>query len=546
MEKSEILLKKLRRLEANMKCPNCLTPAPRGIGFGNVCAKFNTFICDLCKTSHQAISHRVKSSSMSTWTIEEVMALSTDQNGGNEVALHVWLANAPPVGGKYPGGTRPKEGDKVEIFKQFITDCYEHKKFKASTPFSSSTPQPQSEQQNRPKVAVLESKSNSSRQVTSSQSHSSIASTNNQPKSIVTPVQEVDLLAFDSPAEQLSFSTDFGEFECGNSNDFGAFKSEPLTHSPTPTESSNSLLNFGEFTASLPSVPQVASTHSYSSTISVNDCFSNGQPALVTNNSFSVDSFAQTLHSSVTMPSSSTNLSNGQPVLTGSHCFSVDPFAQTLNSSTSMPNFTTQDKQFQTENLLQSQSQRSHVKSNHDLLSLFDQQPNQSLPVTLPSQTPLRMDNSNAISDMGNSRSNMMYSSGNSGYNQIQSSSSSMHPYNNAHGSSQQMGSNNMSDMGGPRGMEPQGNNNRGGNGYTNQQYQPQQQYQQTQPSQQVAYRGIATQQNIPKGPIDSFGFVESVITNQVQSNGMKSNLNGMGGSFTSFPPQPPNGSHTY
>ena len=59
------LLKKLRRLEGNMTCPNCGTQASRGIGFGHVCVKYKTFICDMYKTSHQAISHRVKSISMS-------------------------------------------------------------------------------------------------------------------------------------------------------------------------------------------------------------------------------------------------------------------------------------------------------------------------------------------------------------------------------------------------------------------------------------------------------------------------------------------------
>ena len=37
--------------------------------------KFNTFVCDMCKTSHQAVSHRCKSVSMSTWTMAEVNSL---------------------------------------------------------------------------------------------------------------------------------------------------------------------------------------------------------------------------------------------------------------------------------------------------------------------------------------------------------------------------------------------------------------------------------------------------------------------------------------
>lgn len=76
----------------------------------------------MCKTSHQAISHRVKSVSMSAWTIEEVRELMDGNGGGNAAAKHIWLLNAPPPGGKYPGGQRPRQGDRVEIFKQFVID----------------------------------------------------------------------------------------------------------------------------------------------------------------------------------------------------------------------------------------------------------------------------------------------------------------------------------------------------------------------------------------------------------------------------------------
>jgi transposase-like protein len=46
---AETLLKKIRKLDYNMSCPNCGTQAQVGVGFGNVCVKFKTFICDLCK-----------------------------------------------------------------------------------------------------------------------------------------------------------------------------------------------------------------------------------------------------------------------------------------------------------------------------------------------------------------------------------------------------------------------------------------------------------------------------------------------------------------
>ena len=129
---AEQLLKKLRRLDGNMRCANCDKEAPRGVGFGHVCVKYKTFICDLCKTSHQAISHRVKSVSTSNWSMEEVQELMPEKGGGNEAARRTFLANAPEVGGKYQGGSRPKEGDKIEIYKQFVLDAYEYGKFKGS------------------------------------------------------------------------------------------------------------------------------------------------------------------------------------------------------------------------------------------------------------------------------------------------------------------------------------------------------------------------------------------------------------------------------
>ena len=91
-----------------MTCPNCGTEASRGVGFGHVCVKYKTFICDMCKASHQAISHRVKSVSMSTWTLEEVQELMQERGGGNEVCRQTILASAPPFGKKYNGGKNVK------------------------------------------------------------------------------------------------------------------------------------------------------------------------------------------------------------------------------------------------------------------------------------------------------------------------------------------------------------------------------------------------------------------------------------------------------
>ena len=137
--REELLLKKLRKLEENSRCVNCHAAAPRGIGFGNVCVKFGTFVCDMCKTSHQAVSHRVKSASMSTWTLEEVQALEYPA-GGNAAASMRWLRSAPAPGQSYGRGRRPKAGDDIAVFKQFVVDCYERGLFRSDEPLLARTP----------------------------------------------------------------------------------------------------------------------------------------------------------------------------------------------------------------------------------------------------------------------------------------------------------------------------------------------------------------------------------------------------------------------
>ena len=137
--KEEQLLRRLRKLEANSRCANCHTAAPRGIGFGNVCVKFGTFVCDLCKTSHQAVSHRVKSVSMSTWTLEEVQALEYPV-GGNEAATLRWLRTAPAPGQRSGRSQRPKPGDDIAVFKQFVVDCYDRGLFRSEEPLPEKSP----------------------------------------------------------------------------------------------------------------------------------------------------------------------------------------------------------------------------------------------------------------------------------------------------------------------------------------------------------------------------------------------------------------------
>lgn len=71
--------------------------------------------------------------------MEEVNKLSDSNCGGNAAALHIWLKNAPAYGARYSGGARPKPGDRIDVFKQFVLDCYEHGKFRADTPYAPQT-----------------------------------------------------------------------------------------------------------------------------------------------------------------------------------------------------------------------------------------------------------------------------------------------------------------------------------------------------------------------------------------------------------------------
>lgn len=59
---------------------------------------------------------------MSAWTDAEVAEL---ERKGNDYAKRTWLKNAPPIG----SSGRPREGDDVNVFKRFVVDAYERKRY---------------------------------------------------------------------------------------------------------------------------------------------------------------------------------------------------------------------------------------------------------------------------------------------------------------------------------------------------------------------------------------------------------------------------------
>merc|ERR1719248_292279 len=88
------VLNQLRRLPENKECATC-NHTDR-MGYKDVCMKFKIFVCDDCKSAHQAFSHRCKSVTMSHWTKEEVDVLKTANGGGNAVNRATMLAGVPP------------------------------------------------------------------------------------------------------------------------------------------------------------------------------------------------------------------------------------------------------------------------------------------------------------------------------------------------------------------------------------------------------------------------------------------------------------------
>jgi Putative GTPase activating protein for Arf len=117
---AEDRVKQLAKLKTNTVCPNC--GYEKKFGFGTVCIKFLTFVCNECKSSHQAISHRCKSLTMSSWTNDEVEALA---RGGNLMARRTWLKHAPPEG----TGGRPSHGMDINVYKRFIVQTYEERRY---------------------------------------------------------------------------------------------------------------------------------------------------------------------------------------------------------------------------------------------------------------------------------------------------------------------------------------------------------------------------------------------------------------------------------
>jgi len=110
----------IRRLPHNKRCVNCDKESIAG--HGDVCAKFQTFVCHTCKSAHQSFSHRCKSISLSHWTPAEVNQLSDQAGGGNAITRLTWL-------GKLEGRLTLRPDDPLDKVKAFVNDAYNHHRY---------------------------------------------------------------------------------------------------------------------------------------------------------------------------------------------------------------------------------------------------------------------------------------------------------------------------------------------------------------------------------------------------------------------------------
>ncbi|KAI5443572.1 probable ADP-ribosylation factor GTPase-activating protein AGD14 [Lathyrus oleraceus] len=114
-EKIEKIIRGLMKLPPNRRCINCNSLGPQ-----YACTTFWTFICITCSGIHREFTHRVKSVSMSKFTLQEVDAL---QNGGNQRAREIYLKNWDFQKQRLP------DSSNVDKVREFIKNVYVDKRY---------------------------------------------------------------------------------------------------------------------------------------------------------------------------------------------------------------------------------------------------------------------------------------------------------------------------------------------------------------------------------------------------------------------------------
>ncbi|KAH7677512.1 putative GTPase-activating protein [Dioscorea alata] len=114
-ERNEKIIRGLLKLPPNRNCINCNSLGPQ-----YVCTNFWTFVCTICSGIHREFTHRVKSVSMSKFTLKEVEAL---QKGGNQRSREIFLKDWDLQRMMLP------DNSNTEKIREFIKHVYVDKKF---------------------------------------------------------------------------------------------------------------------------------------------------------------------------------------------------------------------------------------------------------------------------------------------------------------------------------------------------------------------------------------------------------------------------------
>lgn len=340
--KAEAAVKKLARLLSNTICPNCGTR--NKYGFSTVCIKFHTFVCNQCKSSHQAVSHRCKSLTMSSWTMEEVEEL---KRKGNDYARKTWMGRAPTEG----QGGRPKEGDSLAVFKQFVVNAYEYKKYYQEYDESQSYPQPQT-QLERKEIPTKKTVSKVRTELRTERKVKEKSKVRKPPQP--TPVPTVDLLSFGTQTETVSSTND---------SNISSFDSFAHFDAQKPTVEKQSTAVNGD-TAALDLF--AISSHLDSST----DNFApKTKQSVATSSNVSFDPFSST---SFETPNSSNNPSFSKPtkqIMKSNGMSNMNPTFNSSNSAMSRPmqTFTQQQQMMMMQQQMMNMSMNGNMNMNMNM-----------------------------------------------------------------------------------------------------------------------------------------------------------------------------------
>lgn len=241
---------------------------------------------------------------MSTWTLEEANELADENGGGNDAARHIWLQRAPDCGGRtfsslcsymklllfshhlhvlcssacvigYGGGKRPKDGDRIEVYKQFVIDCYDQGMFRASeayTPGQSTSSAPASTSHVPKQTPAPATATTHSRSTTTTASAVTVDLLNDDHFSGAAPAKPStaanDFAAFMTPAAPTPLAAPSSHFH--DDGGFSAFQvAQPVSPADTnawgdfvqsPSAATSTSQHFG----AVPSlVPSPAPTHQF-------------------------------------------------------------------------------------------------------------------------------------------------------------------------------------------------------------------------------------------------------------------------------------------